>query len=85
MASIQLTFSYADTDQTRMYELELADSLASSAKTKILAINESLRAGTDGGLSNFFISDYGDNFTRISEAKFIRTEEEYIDLSATGE
>jgi len=80
MAKIQLTFSYADTEATRMYEMEASESLEAEAKAKILAINGSLKAGTDDGLSEFFVSDEGDNFTLISAAKFIVETEEYIDL-----
>lgn len=80
MAKVQLTFSYADTEFTRMYEMEVADSLSTDAKQKILAVNSSLKASTDGGLSEFFVSDAGDNFTLISSAKFIVETTEYIDL-----
>lgn len=80
MANVQLTFSYEDTEFTRMYDLEVADSLQADAKQKILDINASLKAGTDDGLSAFFVSDEGTNFSLISSAKFIVTEEEYIDL-----
>lgn len=80
MANVQLTFSYEDTEFTRLYDFEVADSLQADAKQKILDINASLKAGTDGGLSAFFVSDEGTNFTLISSAKFIVTEEEYIDL-----
>jgi len=80
MAKVQLTFSYADTTFERMYEMEIADSLEADAKQKILAVNSSLKASTDGGLSEFFVSDAGDNFTLISAAKFIVETTEYIDL-----
>ena len=80
MANVQLTFSYADTEFTRLYDLEIDASLKADAKQKILGINQSLRAGTAGGLSSFFVSDSGDNFTLISAAKFVETTEEYIDL-----
>lgn len=81
MAKIQMEFSYADTEFTRLYELDVADSLMADAKQKILNINASLKAGTDGGLSTFFVSDEGDNFTLISAAKFTITEEEFLDLN----
>ncbi len=81
MANIQLTFSYEDTEFTRVYDFEVADSLQADAKQKILDINASLKAGTDDGLSTFFVSDNGENFSLISAAKFIITEEEYLDLT----
>lgn len=80
MVNIQLTFRYEDTSDTRQYELECADSLVSSVKEKVLAINASLAAGTDEGLSDFFVSDDGDRFTLISSAKAIEVVETPIDL-----
>lgn len=84
MADVQLTFAYEDTDFTRTYQLEIADSLQADAKGRIIEINNSLKSGTDDGLSDFFVSDNGERFTLISAAKFIVTTEEYINL-AEGE
>lgn len=79
--SVQLTFGYQDTEFERTYEIDVAESVSSAdIKSKVLAINASLAASTDGGLSNFFTSDEGDNFTRIIVAKRIHKEELYVDL-----
>ena len=67
MKTVKTRFKYAD-DSTRIYSFDCEDSLASGVKSKILAINESLQASTDGGLSSFFVSDNGDNFVLISGA-----------------
>jgi len=81
MDAVQLTFGYEDTDFERTYELDVADSINnSSIKNAVISINVSLNASTDGGLSDFFISDDGDKFSRIITAKRIRKEEIYVDL-----
>lgn len=82
MITVDLTFAYENTDFTRLYSLEGADSLNSAdIKAHILQINDSLKNGTAGGLSTFFVSDTGDNFVSISSAKKTITTEEYLDLS----
>ena len=53
-----LTFGFTGTDYTRKYTfggLSVAD--CENLKAKVLALNESISAGTAGGLSAFFISD----------------------------
>lgn len=67
MKTVKTKFKYAD-DTTRIYAFDCADSLAAGVKPKIMAINSSLSAGTDGGLSSFFVSDAGENFVQISGA-----------------
>ena len=62
---LKLTFGYEDTEFTRDYNFEVADSITASCKDIILDINASLKAGTDGGLGEFFISDEADNFVSI--------------------
>lgn len=74
--TLKCTFSYADTEYTRMYSLEVDESIDSDeVKTKILALNASLAAGTSGGLNEFFVSDIGDYFVKISEAKMVEVTE----------
>ena len=65
--TIKTKFKYAD-DSTRIYAFDCEDSLVAGVKLKILAINESLIGGTDGGLSSFFVSDAGENFVLIDGA-----------------
>lgn len=79
--SIQLTFGYEYSDLERTYEFDIAESLSSAdIKARVLAVNASLAASTDGGLAEFFKSDEGDNFNQIKEAKRIHKEELYVDL-----
>lgn len=67
MRDVKLRFKYAD-NSTRLYNFDCEDSLAADVKYKIIDINDSLEAGTDGGLSSFFVSDSGENFVLISGA-----------------
>ena len=70
--SITLTLGFEDTDFTRQLKFDnLPDTalVVNTLKERILAVNESLSAGTAGGLSTFFLSDEGDNFTGIVAAK----------------
>lgn len=56
--SIQMKFGYTGTDFTRDYTLEgISAAALNQAQAKILAINSSLAAGTDDGLSDFFLAD----------------------------
>lgn len=67
MQTLKMKFKYED-DETRIYAFDCEDSLAAAAKPKILSINQSLDAGTDDGLSAFFVSDYGESLVQISGA-----------------
>ena len=70
--TFKATFKYAD-DTTRIYDLEVDDSLAAGVKQNVINFNASLAGGTAGGLSTFFVSDGGENLLMISEAKLIST------------
>ena len=78
--TIRLTFGYEDTEFTRNYELKIDDSLVAGAKQKIKDINNSLLGGTAGGLSSFFVSDSGENFTLITDAQLTSITETKLDL-----
>ena len=82
---LKLTFGYEDTDYTRIYAFDVADSIdataAASMKAAVKAVNASLTAGTAGGLSSFFVSDEGDNFTLITDAQLELTEKTVLNLS----
>ena len=55
---LKLTFGYAGTDFTRNFTIsDVASSLASGIKPKILELNASVSGGTSGGLNTFFRSD----------------------------
>ena len=72
--TFKATFKYAD-DTTRIYDLDVDDSLAAGVKQNVINFNTSLIGGTAGGLSSFFVSDSGENLKIISEAKLISTTE----------
>ena len=68
-ASITLTLGYEDTDETRDLKIDnVSVASLSGVVNKVKAINASLEAGTDGGLSTFFLSEDGDNFNSIVSA-----------------
>lgn len=84
---LRLTFGYAGTDFTRNYTVaNVADSLKSGIKDKILALNSSLAGGNSGGLNTFFRSDDFDsdnnvgNFNKITAAQLESTQITVIPL-----
>lgn len=81
--SIQMRFGYKGTDFTRDYTLEgMSTAALNQAQAKILAINSSLAAGTDDGLSDFFLADDFDGtngkLEKIISATAKVVEETYI-------
>lgn len=83
---VKLVFGYKDTDFARSIVFsDVPDSLLSGVKTKVKAVNASLVAGNAGGLSTFFQSDAGDNFTGITAAQIISDDITYIDISGGEE
>ena len=79
---LKTTFGYADTDFTRQYNWEVAESIQpETLKAGILAINQSLANGTAGGLSSFFVSDEGDNFVTICAAQLEVTETTVLNIA----
>lgn len=67
--SVTLTFGFKD-ETTRKYKFDdVANAALSGIATKCKAINASLLGGTAGGLSTFFLSDDGENFTSILAAQ----------------
>lgn len=67
--SVTLTFGFEDAT-TRKYKFDdVANAALSGIATKCKAINASLVGGTAGGLSTFFLSDDGENFTSILAAQ----------------
>ena len=81
--NLKMTFGFgAELDSTRNYTLTVDDSLAGDCKDKILAINESLAASTDGGLASFFLADNGtDAFSKITYAELNSSVTEVLDIS----
>lgn len=84
--NLKMTFGYHETEDTRGYNFAVADSVtAADAKAAILAVNASLTAGTDGGLSSFFVSDEGDYFTLITDAQLETVNKTVLDLNIGGD
>lgn len=78
--SATLTLGFAD-DTNRKLKLDnLSESAIAPAtiKPKILAINASLQGGSAGGLSSFFLSDNGANFTGIIAAQTDSDDTEFL-------
>lgn len=90
--SIKLGLGYTNTDSTRQVTIgDVADSICAApatVKSKIQAINASLAAGTDGGLSDFFRSDDYDaaesigSFNQIKSATIVESEVTNIVIEA---
>ena len=90
--TIKLTLGYEGTDFTRNFNIpNVSNEDATTAKTKIKALNASLAGGTDGGLDAFFRSDDYDaqegigTFSGITAAQIVTTTTEYINLEEEGE
>lgn len=88
--TVELTMGFEGTDFQRKMKFDsVADSLLADVKPKIKAINASLKAGTDGGLGEFFRADtYAagasatiGTFNAITAAKIDSVEIEYINLN----
>lgn len=74
--SVKLTLGYEGTDFERAMTIKGVDSVsatASTVKSKVQAVNASLSGGTDGGLSNFILSDDYDASESIGALKEIKT------------
>lgn len=81
MKTFKATFKYED-DTTRIYDLDVQDSLAAGIKDKVVAFNASLTSGTSGGLDDFFVSDSGASLEYISEARLVSVIETPISIPA---
>lgn len=81
--TVRLKFTYADAD-TRTYDLECDDNNLMDVQSKVNALNASVTAGTDGGFTTFFLSDNGEEFTKISEAQIISVTETVLDLGGNN-
>lgn len=82
--SVIFKFGYTNTDQKRQYTFSGVSAAAlPGIESGMQAVNASLAAGTDGGLSSFFRSDDFDNstatvvgvFNQITEARIESVEE----------
>lgn len=83
--TLRATFAYTGTNFTRNYDLDISEDAISTAKAKTMAINESLAAGTAGGMSTFFVSDNGEPMKAISELKLITVTETILNLDEGSE
>lgn len=83
--SLQLSFGYKNSEQKRTYTFsEIPDSVVSGMKAKIIGINDSLSASTDGGLASFFVDDNNNNLQSIEEAKLVTLTETPLDLGGNS-
>ena len=82
--TLKMTFGYDESELSRQYSFEVADSLASACKDKIKAINTSLAGGTAGGLSSFFLSDNEENFSAITYAALESSETLVLDIGGAS-
>lgn len=82
---LKMIFAYADTEFTRPYDFPVADSVQpANCKAAILGVNTSLKNNTAGGLSDFFVSDAGENFTLISAAQLEESTTTVLNLNIGG-
>lgn len=86
--SVKMKLAYNNTDFTRTMTIsEVAESVLPNVETSIQSINDSLAAGTSGGLDTFFIADDYDaaqsigSFKQISQAVVSSVTETDIPLS----
>lgn len=78
---VKIFCGYEDTDFSRAYTFDCAASVTADVKVKIKAINASLEAGTDDGMSSFFVGDDGQQLASITSAFIITDETSDIDIS----
>lgn len=78
--SLTVECTYTGTDFTRTYNFTKLDTATpQTAQAKIIALNESLAGGTDGGLADFFVADDYDGTNgklksiKAAKMKFVTT------------
>ena len=73
---VELYLGYNNSEFIRTVTISnVSLSAIADVKSKCMAINASLAASTDGGMSNFFVDDSGNSLKEITKAKIIVTEE----------
>lgn len=73
---VELYLGYDNSNFVRTVTINnVSMSALTDVKSKCMAINASLAASTDGGMSNFFVDDNGNSLKEITKAKIIITEE----------
>ena len=76
--SVKVTLAYEDAT-SRAYTFNGVDSMyVIDVKDKVLAINESLEAGTANNFKNTFVSNNGATVKMISKAQVITVQQEVI-------
>ena len=76
--TITFKFGYQNSTETRSYTYDIPTNAMNNAESVIQDINASLKAGTDDGLSEFFISDTGAQLAAITSASIKSVEETII-------
>lgn len=73
---VELYLGYNNSEFIRTITISnVSLSALADVKSKCMAVNASLAASTDGGMSNFFVDDNGNSLKEITKAKIIVTEE----------
>lgn len=73
---VELYIGYNDSEYVRKVTIsDVSAQALSNVQSKCMAINASLAASTDGGMSDFFVDDSGNTMKEITKAKIIITEE----------
>lgn len=73
---VELQLGYDNSEFLRTITISnVSLSALADVKTKCMAINASIAASTDGGMSDFFVDDNGNKMKEITKAKIIITEE----------
>lgn len=75
--SFKCAYNNSDYERTYNFDVETGEELE-KCQGKVQAINASLTAGTDGGLSAFFVAEDGAPLYRITEMQTKATEETII-------
>ena len=73
--SVTMTLSYTDDDSSQLKLDKITSAALSSVESKVIALNASLAASTDGGLSGYFVSKAGQPLKKITKATLLSEEE----------
>ena len=66
--SVTMTFTYTDDETSQLKLDKLSSAALSSVEHKVIGVNASLSASTDGGLKDYFVSKNGQPLKQISKA-----------------
>ena len=81
--TLSFKLNYHESEQKRSYSisgLSLATLDVDSIRTGAQNINDSLTAGTDGGMSAFYVDDDGNYLTKLTELQLVSVTETPISV-----